>query len=356
MPRTIPTAFLSFSLCLLTAAASTAADPAPKPVNFDHDVRPIFAAKCYACHGPDGNKRRGDLRLDVKTDALQKIVEPGDAAGSKLFQRIHGDEPDHLMPPPNAKTGPLSPEQIDTLRRWVDQGAKFERHWAYVPPVRPTPPDVKNREWVRNPIDAFIAAAQEREGFQPAPEADRVTLIRRLSFDLTGLPPTPEEVDAFVKDASPDAYEKVVDRLLASPHYGERMATYWLDLVRYADTAGYHSDNHRDVWMYRDYVIGAFNADKPFDRFTVEQLAGDLLPNPTERAAHRVGLQPAVADHRGGRRPGRRSTRPSTPPTACATPRWSGSARRWAARSATAINSIRLRTRISTASRRFSRT
>ncbi len=283
MLRTIPTAFFSFSLCLLTAAASTAADPAPKPVNFDHDVRPIFAAKCYACHGPDGAKRRGDLRLDIKTDALQKIIKPGDAAGSKLFQRIHGDVADHLMPPPNAKTGPLSPDQIDTLRRWVEQGAKFERHWAYVPPVRPPLPDVKNRTWIRNPIDAFVAAAQEREGFQPAPEADRVTLLRRLSFDLTGLPPTPDEVDAFVKDASPDAYEKVVDRLLASPHYGERMAIYWLDLVRYADTAGYHSDNHRDVWMYRDYVIGAFNADEPFDRFTVEQLAGDLLPNPTEQ-------------------------------------------------------------------------
>ncbi len=282
MPRTLPTAFLSFSLCLLTAPVLAAAD-APKPVNFDHDVRPIFAAKCYACHGPDGNKRRAELRLDIKTDALKKIVKPGDAAGSELVKRIHGDDPDHVMPPRNAKTGPLSPEQIDTLRRWVDQGAKFERHWAYVPPVRPVVPNVKNQTWVRNPIDAFVAAAQEREGYQPAPEADRVTLLRRLSFDLTGLPPTPEEVDAFAKDAGPDAYEKAVDRLLASPHYGEQMATYWLDLVRYADTAGYHSDNHRDVWMYRDYVIDAFNADEPFDRFTIEQLAGDLLPNATDR-------------------------------------------------------------------------
>ncbi|HVS37066.1 MAG TPA: PSD1 and planctomycete cytochrome C domain-containing protein [Gemmataceae bacterium] len=285
MPRTISTAFLSSFLCF---AVASAADPAAKPVNFDHDVRPIFAAKCYACHGPDANKRRGDLRLDIKTDALQKIVKPGDAAESVLFQRIHGDVPDHLMPPPTAKTGPLSPEQIDTLRRWVEQGAKFERHWAYVPPVRPTVPSFPNgsrgtrESWVRNPIDAFVAAAQEREGYQPAPEADRVTLLRRLSFDLTGLPPTPEEVGAFVKDSSPDAYDKAVDRLLASPHYGERMATYWLDLVRYADTGGYHSDNHRDVWMYRDYVIDAFNQNKPFDRFTMEQLAGDLLPNPTE--------------------------------------------------------------------------
>jgi hypothetical protein len=281
MPRLIPTAFISLFLCLAGTSAALA-DPASRPINFDHDVRPIFAAKCYACHGPDGNKRRGDLRLDIKTDALQKIVKPGDAAGSEMVKRIRGEDPDHLMPPKNAKTGPLSPEQIDALRRWVDQGAKFERHWAYVPPTRPALPGVKNKAWVRNPIDAFIAAAQEREGFQPAPEADRVTLLRRLSFDLTGLPPTPAEVDSFVKDSSPDAYEKLVDRLLASPHYGERMAMYWLDLVRYADTAGYHSDNHRDVWMYRDYVIDAFNADMPFDRFTVEQLAGDLLPNPTE--------------------------------------------------------------------------
>ncbi len=281
MPRALAIVFLSLSLAL-PAAGARAADPAAKPVNFDHDVRPIFASKCYACHGPDANKRRGDLRLDIKTDALQKIVKPGDAADSILFQRIHGDVPDHLMPPPAAKTGPLSPEQIDVLRRWVEQGAKFERHWAYIPPARPTPPAVKNAAWVRNPIDAFVAAAQEREGFSPAPEADRVTLIRRLSFDLTGLPPAPEEVDAFVKDQSQDAYEKLVDRLLASPHYGERMALYWLDLVRYADTGGYHSDNGREVWMYRDYVIDAFNSDMPFDRFTVELLAGDLLPNPTD--------------------------------------------------------------------------
>jgi hypothetical protein len=282
MPSTTHTTVIALTLGLLASASTSAADPAAKPIDFAREVKPIFAAKCYACHGPDGNKRRADLRLDIKTDALKKVVKPGDAAGSALVKRIHGEDPEHIMPPKASKTGPLSPEQIDTLQRWVEQGAKFDLHWAYVKPVRPPPPDAPNKAWVRNPIDAFIAAAQAREGFQPAPEADRVTLIRRLSFDLTGLPPTPEEVDAFVKDQAPDAYEKLVDRLLASSHYGERMALYWLDLVRYADTGGYHSDNHRDVWMYRDWVIDAFNQDKAFDRFTIEQLAGDLLPNPTD--------------------------------------------------------------------------
>ena len=284
MPRTTTlTALSSFALCLVGVPAcfAAAADPAPKPVDFGRDVKPILAAKCYACHGPDGGKRKGDLRLDVKTDALKKILKPGEGGVCELVKRIHLGDADHVMPPKAAKTGPLSPPQLELLQRWVDQGGKFDMHWAYVKPVRPAPPEVKNKEWVRNAIDAFIAASQEREGYHPAPETDRITLQRRLSFDLTGLPPTPEDVDAFVKDQSPDAYEKLVDRLLASPHYGERMAMYWLDMVRYADTAGYHSDNHRDVALYRDYVIDAFNANKPFDRFTVEQLAGDLLPNPT---------------------------------------------------------------------------
>ncbi len=294
MTRTTRLAVLSlFALFLGVVLASRAADPHPNPpppagggqgggqVDFSRDVKPILATKCYACHGPDEGKRKAKLRLDTKESALKKVIKPGDAAGSPLVKRITTDDPTEVMPPTTAHTGALSPQQIDILRRWVAEGAKFDVHWAYVRPVRPDVPEVKNKAWVKNPIDAFIAAGHERQGYQPAPEADRVTLIRRLSFDLTGLPPAPEEVDAFVKDQSPDAYEKLVDRLLASPHYGERMAAYWLDMVRYADTAGYHSDNHRDVSLYRDYVIDAFNADKPFDRFTVEQVAGDLLPNPT---------------------------------------------------------------------------
>jgi hypothetical protein len=270
---------LTLFLSSIFASPAPAAEPAPKPVDFSREIKPLLVAKCYACHGPDGGKRKADLRLDVKTDALKKVLKPGDAAGSLLVQRITAEE--KPMPPKGAKTGPLAPEQVELLRRWVEQGAKFDLPWAYIKPSRPALPEVKTKVWVRNAIDAFVAAAHEQQGYTPAPEADRVTLIRRLSFDLTGLPPTPEDVDAFVKDQGADAYEKVVDRLLASPHYGERMATYWLDMVRYADTAGYHSDNHRDVYLYRDYVIDAFNAGKPFDRFTVEQLAGDLLPNPT---------------------------------------------------------------------------
>jgi hypothetical protein len=268
-------------LAVFAAGPLGAAPPDARPVNYSQDVQPILSHSCYACHGPDEGKRKAKLRLDRREVAVKKAVKPGDAAGSPLVARITSTDPDEVMPPPRAKLAPLSAAQIDLLRRWIDQGAKFDVHWSYIKPVGPAPPPVKDRAWVRNPIDEFVAAGHEAHGFRPAPEADRVTLIRRLSFDLTGLPPTPAEVDAFVTDRSADAYEKLVDRLLASEHYGERLAVVWLDLVRYADTGGYHSDNHRDVYLFRDYVIKAFNENKRFDRFTVEQLAGDLLPNPT---------------------------------------------------------------------------
>ncbi len=273
-------------VALLGAARLPAAD-APRPVDYSREVQPILTAHCYACHGPDEGQRKAKLRLDVRDSAVKKAIRPGDAAHSPLVERILSKDPEEVMPPPGKKE-PLSAAQIDVLRRWIDQGAKFDIHWAYVKPTRPALPSFNRdpkgsvrRAWVRNPVDAFVAAGQEAHGFSAAPEADRVTLIRRLSFDLIGLPPTPQEVDAFVNDRSPEAYEKLVDRLLASEHYGERMATYWLDAVRYADTGGYHSDNHRDVWLFRDYVINAFNANKRFDQFTIEQLAGDLLPSPT---------------------------------------------------------------------------
>jgi hypothetical protein len=268
-------------VALFSAARLPAADPAPKPVDYSREVQPILTTHCYACHGPDEGKRKAKLRLDQRDAALKKAVKPGDPAHSPLIERIVSDDPDELMPPPSSKKDRLTAAQIDVLRRWIDQGAKFDLHWSYVKPTRPVFPAVKNRAWVRNPVDAFVAAGQEAHGFAPAPEADRVTLIRRLSFDLIGLPPTPAEVEDFINDRSPEAYEKLVDRLLASEHFGERMAMFWLDAVRYADTGGYHSDNHRDVWLFRDYVINAFNANKRFDRFTIEQLAGDLLPNPT---------------------------------------------------------------------------
>jgi len=276
---------LSFAtvLCLLTAVCS-AADQ--RPIQFNRDVRPILTDKCLACHGPDAETVEGDLRLDLRERAIKPnkrgniAIVPGDPEASELIQRIFAADPDDRMPPVEAHK-PLEPGDKQTLRRWIEQGAEYQPHWAYTELNRPEPPKTQRTKWTRNPIDQFIAAAHEREDVQPNDPADRVTLIRRLSFDLTGLPPTPAEVDVFVNDDSEDAYEKVVDRLLASPRYGERMAIYWLDLVRYADTVGYHGDQNVSQSPYRDYVIEAFNANMPYDRFVREQLAGDLLDNPT---------------------------------------------------------------------------
>ncbi len=252
---------------------------ASAPVDFDREIRPILADNCFACHGPDDKQRMAKLRLDTK-DGLFGVVAPAKTAESKLYQRISAPEKAKRMPPPYADRT-LNEKQIELIRRWIDEGAKWELHWAYQPPKRPEPPAVTNPRWVRNPIDNFILARLESEGLKPAPEADKATLLRRVTFDLTGLPPTPAEVDAFLRDKSPEAYEKVADRLLASPRYGERMAMQWLDLARYADTHGYHIDSQREMWHWRDWVIDAFNRNMPFDQFTVEQLAGDLLPHPT---------------------------------------------------------------------------
>ncbi|MHB8520170.1 MAG: DUF1549 domain-containing protein, partial [Limisphaerales bacterium] len=257
----------------------------PQPIQFNRDIRPILADNCFQCHGSDKNKRKAKLRLDTREGLFGEIegrhpVVPSRPDQSELYRRITASDPDDRMPKSGSgKT--LSPQQIALIKRWIEQGAGWQGHWAYVSAVRPPLPRVRNGVWPKNPIDRFILARLEKEGFRPSPEADRRTLIRRLSFDLTGLPPTPEEVTAFVHDKSPRAYEKLVDRLLASPHYGERMAVDWLDEVRYADTDGFHADNYRSVYPYRDYVIQAFNDDMPFDRFTIEQLAGDLLPNAT---------------------------------------------------------------------------
>ena len=258
---------------------SLAADS--RPIDFSRDIRTILAASCYACHGPDDGQRKAKLRLDVREQAVKKAIAPGNAAASPLYQRIVSHDVDEKMPPLRSKKPSVTEEQAQIIKRWIDDGARFDLHWAYVKPVAPPVPKIKTNSWVRNPVDAFIAAAHEKRNLAPAAEADRITLIRRLSFDLLGLPPTAAEVQAFVSDQAPDAYEKLVERTLASSHFGERMAVTWLDVVRYADTGGYHSDNHRDVWMFRDYVINSFNRDKPFDQFTIEQLAGDLLPNGT---------------------------------------------------------------------------
>jgi mono/diheme cytochrome c family protein len=263
------------------AAGQTGATAAR--VDFNRDIRPILSDKCFVCHGPDATAKKIKLRLDSEAAATadlsrgRRAIVPGAPDKSEIVKRItHADE-DMRMPPASSGRTLTKPE-IDLLTEWIRQGAKWQSHWAFVPPVRPQLPPVKNAAWPKNAIDHFVLARLEREGLQPAPEADRATLLRRLSFDLTGLPPTPEELDGFLKDQSPNAYEKVVDRLLASTRYGERMAFKWLDAARYADTNGYQNDGDRYNWRWRDWVIDAFNRNLPFDRFTIEQLAGDLLP------------------------------------------------------------------------------
>ena len=260
-------------------------EPATNKVDFNRQIRPILSDNCFACHGPDEQQRQVGFRLDTRQGAFAdrggyRVIVPGNSAGSKLYQKIGHEDEIFRMPPPVADRK-LNAEQIDLIRRWIDEGAKWEEHWAFVAPKRAALPEVKRTGWSRNPIDRFILARLEREGLSPSPEAEKATLLRRVTLDLTGLPPTPAEIDSFLADDSGDAYEKAVDRLLASPHYGERMAMQWLDLARYADTHGYHIDSLRDMWKWRDWVIDAFNRNMPFDQFTVEQLAGDLLPNAT---------------------------------------------------------------------------
>jgi hypothetical protein len=275
---------MTFLAGTLAAAADVPVGGGP-PVNFQRQVRPILSDNCFLCHGPDKGTRMADVRLDIKEGAFATrkdgtIVVPGKPDESLLIKRVFSDNPAYRMPPAMAhKT--LSQEQKDILRRWIEQGATWKEQWAFIAPTRSPLPAVKDAKWVRNPIDQFILAKLEANGLHPAAEADKRTLIRRVTLDLTGLPPTPEEVDGFLNDDSPDAYEKVVDRLLASPQYGEQEAHFWLDAARYADTQGLHIDNYREMWPYRDWVIKAFNRNMPFDKFTIDQLAGDLLPNAT---------------------------------------------------------------------------
>ena len=252
---------------------------ADAPLEFNRDIRPILADNCFACHGPDSAARKGELRLDKRDAAIEKkAIAPGELSKSEFVRRIESSDPDEIMPPPATKKS-LTAQQKDMLKKWVEQGAEYQPHWSFLPPARAKIPTVKNPAWIRNPIDAFVLAKLESAGLMPAPEADRRTLARRLSLDLTGLPPSSEMVDAFVADSAPNAYEKLVDTLMESKHWGEHRGRYWLDLSRYADSHGIHFDNYREMWSYRDNVIAAFNRNTPFDQFTIEQLAGDLLPN-----------------------------------------------------------------------------
>ncbi len=254
---------------------------AAEKILFNRDVRPILAENCYLCHGPDKGRRKAKLRLDVREVALERgAIVPGKPAESKLIDHIFAKDPDDRMPPPSTDKA-LTDAEKDLLKRWIAAGAQYQPHWAYIRLERPAVPQVQNSKWVREPIDAFILHALEARNIRPSREADKATLLRRLSLDLIGLPPTAEELKNFLADRSPEAYERQVNRLLASPHFGERMAVPWLDIVRYADTVGYHGDQNQNVFPYRDYVIDSFNTNKPFDQFTIEQIAGDLLPNAT---------------------------------------------------------------------------
>ncbi|HTB13448.1 MAG TPA: DUF1553 domain-containing protein [Bryobacteraceae bacterium] len=281
--------------CCLALLALSELVAAGSDVEFNRDVRPILSDKCYVCHGPDAAAKHVPFRLDseeaAKADlgAGRRAIVEGNADASELVKRTGTSKPALRMPPPSSGLT-LNASEIATLREWVAEGAKWQKHWSFIPPVRPPVPPLKNAAWVRRPIDAFVLQKLEREGLKPSPEANRETLIRRVSLDLTGLPPTPAEIDAFLLDRSPDAYEKVVDRLLRSPHYGERMAFRWLDAARYADTNGYQFDGERVMWRWRDWVIDAFNRNLPFDQFARDQIAGDMLPNATREQKIATGF------------------------------------------------------------------
>jgi hypothetical protein len=285
-----PAARLLLLVALLGATAlatATAADDAGATIRFNRDIRPILTENCYHCHGPDPGSRKAKLRFDREDGFFAKhgdddpTVVKGKPQDSELYKRIMTTVEDDVMPPPKEKKV-LTAAQKDLIKHWILQGAPVEPHWAFIKPERPEPPQVADAAWMKNPIDRFVAARLQQAGLAPAPEADRRTLARRVCLDLTGLPPEPALVEAFVADSAAGAYERLVDQLLASPRYGEHRARYWLDAARYADTHGMHFDNYREMWPYRDWVISAFNSDQPFDQFTIEQLAGDLLPHPSE--------------------------------------------------------------------------
>ena len=288
MRRIIAISAVVFAMAVMVRRANAVTASADRVI-FNRDIRPILSDTCLKCHGPDSAARKADLRLDSLAGATADLgggygaIVPGHPDQSEAFRRITSDDPEDKMPPP--KSGMvLTSEQVKIIEKWIAQGAEYQAQWSLIKPVEPEvpqPPAVNDRAWPRNPIDNFVLARLLKEGLAPSREASRETLIRRVTLDLTGLPPTPAEVNAFVADASPDAYDKVVDRLLASPRYGERMAMRWLDLARYADTNGYQNDTERAQWRYRDWVIDAFNANLPFDKFTIDQLAGDLEPNAT---------------------------------------------------------------------------
>lgn len=276
---------------VLPSAPVTTGDINAAPIRYGRDIRPILSDRCFKCHGPDAAQRQAKLRLDDPQCAVADLggraaIVPGHPESSELWRRINEHNADELMPPPGAGKPPITPEQRDLIRRWIEGGAAYEPHWAFVAPTRPKPPDVREGSWVRNPIDSFILADLERQGVEPAPPAEPPTLVRRVFLDLTGLPPTPEETDAYLADGRPDAFERLVDRLMTEEPYrtrtAERLAAPWMDAARYADTCGIHMDAGRQMWLWRDWVLSAYRDNMPFDRFITEQLAGDLIPDATD--------------------------------------------------------------------------
>ncbi|MCY2962679.1 MAG: DUF1549 domain-containing protein, partial [Planctomycetota bacterium] len=280
-----PIRIVAFLMLTLLSTAPANAAP-PDAVDFARDVRPLLSKHCLQCHGPDAQARKGDLRLDDREQAILELptgnraIVPEHPADSELIDRVTSDDDSRLMPPPKF-AGRLTSAEVETLRRWIAQGAHYSKHWAYVKPVRVMPPAVTNPAWPTNEIDQFILKRLDEEGITPSPVADRETLLRRVTLDLTGLPPTLEELRRFNADTSPDAYERVVDGLLGKAAYGERWGAVWLDLARYGDSQGYIHDPPRTIWRWRDWLITALNNNLPYDQFTLEMLAGDLLPGAT---------------------------------------------------------------------------
>ncbi|MEK6257809.1 MAG: DUF1549 domain-containing protein, partial [Planctomycetota bacterium] len=294
---------LVWAVACTGSAGLLAAEPSGPRVEFNRDIRPILSDKCFTCHGPDSAKRQAGLRLDRAEDATAerdgpRAIVPRDLSKSEVVRRIVSRDPDEQMPPPKSNLS-LTPKEVSLIQQWIEQGAEYQPHWAFLAPRAVVPPaadfpSMTPASRPLSPVDAFVRAKLIEHNLAPSPEADKSTLLRRASFDLIGLPPTPDEVDAFLADLSPDAYEKQIDRLLASPRYGERMATLWLDAARYADTNGYQTDGPRFMWRYRDWVIDAFNRNQPFDEFTIDQLAGDLLES-GELGARSGGLEGGLA-------------------------------------------------------------
>ena len=292
---------LGLAVACLIAARTEAADTKPSEpsaaakVDFTREVRPILASHCFKCHGQDEGARKAKLRLDVRENAIQPAksgelaIVPGKPGESEVVRRIFADNEDDRMPPPGAKN-PLTPADREILKRWITEGAEYKPHWAFIAPKQSPLPSVHDTSWPQNAIDQFVLARLEKENLKPSPRADKFSLVRRVYLDLIGLPPTPAQADLFVNDASPKAYERLVDELLASPHFGERWARRWLDLARYADSNGYEKDRPRSIWPWRDWVINALNTDLPFDEFTIEQIAGDLLPNATREQIIATGF------------------------------------------------------------------